>query len=84
MSLPRKDIRFKVDFDMHTAIAVIAARDGMQMAEFVEAEVIRAVRRRVHDATVIASQTAHLKISGIGGESSPRESDDSDISLSSE
>ena len=67
MALERKDIRAKMDPDEHRALTVIAESEGMDIAAFVERELLEIVRRRVHAANVISTGTANLVISGISG-----------------
>lgn len=64
MSLERKDIRAKLDPDMHAALHVLCDVDGCDMGEFIERELVRAIRDRCHDATVIAERVARLGIAG--------------------
>ncbi len=70
MSLERKDVRAKLDPDMHAALHVLCEIDQCDLGEFVERELVRVIRERVHAAKVIAERTARLGISG-----SRRESD---------
>jgi hypothetical protein len=65
MALERKDIRAKMDPDDHRALTVIAETEGMDIAAFVERELLEIVRRRVHAANLISAGTADLVISGI-------------------
>lgn len=65
MALDRKDVRAKLDPDVHAALTVLAEVDGCDIGEFVERELLRVVRSRVHDATLIAERTARLGIPGI-------------------
>lgn len=60
MSLERKDVRAKLDADMHQALTVLCEVDRIDLGEFVERELIRVIRTRVHEASVIAAGTAHL------------------------
>jgi hypothetical protein len=64
VSLERKDIRAKLDPDMHRALTVIADAEHVDIGEFVERELVRIIRDRVHAATVIAEETAGLGILG--------------------
>lgn len=64
MSLDRKDIRAKLDPDIHDALLVICEADETDIGEFVEREIERIVRKRVHDAQAIASRVATLGITG--------------------
>ncbi len=68
MALERKDIRAKIDPDLHAALTVLCEVDGLDIGEFVEREVVRVIRERVHAATLIAERTARLGISGSGRE----------------
>lgn len=60
MSLARKDIRAKLDDDMHEALEVLCAVDQITIGEFVEREVLRAIRQRMKDAELIAKRAPHL------------------------
>lgn len=64
MSLERKDVRFKLDHDVHAALAVIADADGMDIGELVERWVKAECARRVHAATLIHNGCARLGITG--------------------
>ena len=64
MSEPRKDIRAKLDPDMHTALSVLADVEGIDMGEFIEREIVRVIRDRCHAASVIAERLHGLGISG--------------------
>lgn len=78
MSLPRKDIRLKVSHDAHVAITVIALADGLLLAEWCERELLKVLRRRVHEASLIAGNCKSLDLSGNGGECENHPSDTSD------
>lgn len=69
MALERKDIRAKLDPDMHAALAILCEVDALDIGEFVERELVRVIRERVHAATVIAQRTERLGISGSSRES---------------
>ena len=62
--LDRKDVRFKLSPDMHSALSVLADCAQVDIAEFVELIVQREVVRRVHEASLIAERTARLGITG--------------------
>ena len=64
MSLERKDVRFKLDPEQHQALTVLADVDGVDLGEWVERIVWKEIARRVHEATVIATRTGRLGISG--------------------
>lgn len=64
MSLERKDIRSKLDPAMHEALTIIADADGIEIGALIERELVRVIRQRLHDASVLAERTKHLGISG--------------------
>ena len=64
MSEPRKDVRIKLDADMHAALTVLCDADQCDIGEFVERELVRVIVRRVHTAKIVAERTARLVISG--------------------
>lgn len=64
MTLERKDVRAKLNADVHKALSVLCEVDGVDIGEFVERELVRVVRQRIHDAQVIADRTQRLGISG--------------------
>lgn len=64
MSLDRKDIRAKLDHDMHHALSVLADVDQLDMGEWVERVLVREIERRVHEATVIADRIQRLGKAG--------------------
>lgn len=68
MSLERKDVRLKLSPTDHAGLALIAEIDGKEISEWVEIEVAKVVRRRIHEATVIAERSKRLGLSGSGRE----------------
>lgn len=58
MSLERKDIRAKLDPDVHRALQVLARVQGITDAELVEQILSPIIIRRVHEATVIAAEAS--------------------------
>jgi ATP-dependent Clp protease adapter protein ClpS len=56
MALERKDIRAKLDPEIHEALTVICEADGVEIGEFVESVIEQIVRKRVHDAQLIAAK----------------------------
>lgn len=48
MSLERKDIRAKLDPDWHEALVKAAERDGLEIGEFVEREMVKILSERIH------------------------------------
>jgi hypothetical protein len=69
MALDRKDVRAKLDAEMHAALSILCEVDAVDIGEFVERELVKVIRERVHAASVIAERTARLGISGISRES---------------
>ena len=51
--LERKDVRLKLDHDIHAAAKAIAETDGMEIAEWIEAVITGVVVKRVHSATLV-------------------------------
>lgn len=64
MSHARKDIRAKLDEPMHAALALLADVDQVDIGEFVERELVRVIRERLHVATVVSAGAARLGITG--------------------
>lgn len=64
MALDRKDIRAKLDPNMHRALSIICDADHMDICDWVEQLVVNEVRRRVHEAQSIAAEVADLGITG--------------------
>lgn len=54
MSLERQDVRAKLDPDDHRALVRICDIDGVTIAEFIERLVVPVIRKRVHDANLLA------------------------------
>lgn len=69
MTLDRQDIRAKLDADDHRALVCICNLDGVTIAEFIEQLIVPVVRKRIHDANLLA---AEFPITGVSG--SDRES----------
>ncbi len=63
--LERKDIRAKLDPDMHEALAVLADVDGTDIGEFIERVLVEVIQRRLHDASEIHGRAGHLGKTGI-------------------
>lgn len=68
MSLARKDIRAKLEPEVHEALVAICATDQVELGEFIEREIERVVRKRVHDAQAIAARVPAWGKSGSGRE----------------
>jgi hypothetical protein len=75
MSLDRKDIRAKLDPDVHKALCLLCEVDQLDLSEFVERELIRVIEHRVHAAQYIAANSPSLGFAGkvSGKRGSPRE-----------
>lgn len=58
MSLERKDVRLKLDPDMHEALSALCEAEACDLAEFAERELVRVIKQRVHAATVIVERLA--------------------------
>ena len=69
MSLERKDVRGKIDPDLHEALLAICDAKGITQAEFVEALVVPEIKRLIHEAHDIASRTRSPGTSGKNRES---------------
>lgn len=68
MSLERKDIRAKLDPDIHEALTAICEADDIDLGAYIEREIERIVRKRVHDAQTIAAKVPRLGKTGSGRE----------------
>lgn len=66
MALERKDIRAKLDDDMHAALKAICDIDGVDMGVFIEQLLVPVIQKRVHDAMVLAEKLQRLGMSGSG------------------
>lgn len=66
MSLERKDLRLKLDPDVHAGLDVLADVSGLQLSELAEKIIAEEVGRRIHAATVIAERAHRLRVSGNG------------------
>lgn len=53
MSLERKDVRLKLDHDIHAAVVAIADTHDMLPAEWVEQVIVGIVKKRVHEANLL-------------------------------
>lgn len=64
MSLDPKDLRLKLERDVHAALDALADIEGVGLAEYAERIVGEFVRRRVHEATVLTERVGRSGISG--------------------
>lgn len=64
MSLERKDIRAKLDPDMHAALTVPANVENIGIGAFIEREMLQVINKRIHDASLIHEAIVRLGKSG--------------------
>lgn len=64
MAIERKDIRAKLDDDMHAALKAICDLDGVDMGIFIEQLLVPVIQKRSHDAIVLADKLQRLGIAG--------------------
>lgn len=64
MSVERKDIRGKLDPDMHRAFKIFCDVDGLTEAEFIERVLVPVIERRVHEAIQAADALRDAGITG--------------------
>lgn len=64
MSLDRKDIRAKLDPDMHAKLKAICDVDEIDMGDFIEQCLVPVIKKRVHDASVLAAKLQRLGMAG--------------------
>ena len=64
MSLERKDIRAKLDPEIHAQLRVICEIDGVDMGDFIESALLPVIAKRVHDAMMLAQKLQRLGTSG--------------------
>lgn len=65
MSLERKDLRVKLDHDVHQALQLLSDAHDVEMAGWAERVLVREVRRELHAAMMVAQRAQRLGISGI-------------------
>lgn len=66
--LDRKDIRAKLDPDMHSKLKAICDVDNVDMGDFIESTLVPVIEKRVHDAMVLAEALQRQGITGKGRE----------------
>lgn len=64
MAIERKDVRAKLDDDMHASLKAICDLDGIDMGEFIEQILVPVIQKRVHDAMLLAERLQRLGITG--------------------
>jgi len=70
MALERKDIRAKLDADAHAKLKAICEIEDIDMADFIERELLPVIKKRVHDAMVLANKLQRLGLTGSAHRSS--------------
>jgi hypothetical protein len=65
MALEKKSVHVRLDFDLHQALLVLKEVDGLTCEKWCERVVTRAIRERVHAASVLTATAARLGITGI-------------------
>ena len=68
MALDRKDIRAKLDPDMHKAISRLAEAEGLEIGEFIERELLVVIQREVRKAMFISEGLPSWGKNGSGRE----------------
>jgi len=69
MALDRKDLRTKVDEEVHRALKILLKASGKTEAKYLEEIVVPVILQRIHDATVIAAEATLAGITGKNRES---------------
>ena len=69
MSLPRKDVRAKLDHDMHAALKVLCNVDRVTEAQFIEALLEPVIKARFHAASLIVEKATEAGLAGMLRES---------------
>ena len=64
MALERKDIRAKLDPELHAALKAMCDLEGVDMGEWIEQQLVPVIKKRIHDATVLAAEFQRLGITG--------------------
>jgi hypothetical protein len=64
MALDRKDVRAKLDADMHAKLKAICDLEEIDMGIFIESVLVPVIEKRVHDAMLLADRLHRLGISG--------------------
>lgn len=70
--LERKDVRMKLDHDVHAAAKAIAETEGLDIAEWVETVIVGVVTKRVHNAVSVVSALKKAARSGRSGKTRDR------------
>jgi hypothetical protein len=63
VSIERKDIRAKLDAQVHAQLKVICECDAIEMGDYIELVLLPVIARRVHDAIELSARLHGLGIS---------------------
>lgn len=66
--LERKDVRIKLDHDIHAACKAVAETEGMEIGEWVETVISAVVIKRVHSASLVVERLTASGSIGTFGE----------------
>lgn len=66
MSLERKDVRAKLDPELHGALNVICERDGLTQADWIESVIAPLLRKEIQDT--VKTYDAFLRAGIIGSD----------------
>lgn len=64
MTIERKDLRIKLTSDDHAGLTLLAEADQLELAEWAEAVLVKAIRHRIHAAILVAGRAQRLGIAG--------------------
>ena len=64
VSLPRQDLKVKVDAEVHEAFSAIAEYEGLQLNQLLERLIMSFCLREQHRQKVLGPKIARLRISG--------------------
>lgn len=64
MGIERKDVRGKLDPDLHAALKIICDAEGITEAAFVERVLVPVIERRIHEAMLIAGRAKDVPAFG--------------------
>jgi len=68
MALERKDLRIKLDADDHAGLQLLAEADQCDIGEWVENLIVRSLRERFDNASVLVAIAQRSGISGMSRE----------------
>lgn len=64
MALERKDVRAKLDPEVHKALKILCKAAGKTDAQYIEEILVPELLKRIHDATLIAAEATIAGITG--------------------